>query len=233
MTRTGWLSGAGVLAAVVMVTAASWLANDSASAQVRGRGEVVDLRPQPTRMQIEVLEVDATAQQVATLDTERLQEKGLSVEEMLKRAEDLGAARLVLRIDTIADLTRPLSWTRGQRVPVVQNVTISPQGKTTPSVSYDEIGYVLNMSGSWRGEEEPMFADVTFSLEISDLGRRAKIGEDVSLPQFNKTSIEQCFLLHSGEPLVLAGNALATDPSDQVGRTSLLLVRVTATRLNK
>ncbi len=232
MTRTGWLSGAGVLAAVAVVMAASWLAGDRASAQVRGRGEVVDLRPQPTRMQIEVIEVKAGPDEVAGLDVELLQEKGLSVESLIERTGKLGGARLVLRVDSIADLTRPLSWNRGQRVPVVQAVTVDAQGRTTPSVSYNEVGYILKLSGAWRGEEEPLFGDVSFSLEISDVADSAVISQDVSLPQFEKTSINQCFLLRSGEPIVLAGNAIAADPPEQGGQTSLLLVRMTATRLN-
>ncbi len=185
-----------------------------------------------TRLQLDVFELTCTYARLADFSLDRIGGGQPPASEVLERLSQLGHARLVLRYDNVVDLPEQTTVSTGQRVPAVRDVVISADGNITPSVGYEQVGFVANISGVWLDEDDPMQAKVSFGIECSDLQDESlEIAEEVSVPVFTQRLLtEETRVLRSREPVWLACNDpdLSGDADDE---TKMTVIRLTATRL--
>lgn len=180
---------------------------------------------------MDVYQVETTLERIPAIDMGPMAERKATRQDLLDRLAAMGDTRPVLRFDTVADLNDDVSLTTGRRVPVVQSFTTSKSGEKTPSVSYNEIGAQLRLSGGWRQGPQAKTADVTLSFEMSSVGKTSvTVGENLGLPSFNQLKIRQRAVLESGRPTLILSNDLP-EPGDKLGKTVLTIVRIVAERL--
>ncbi len=186
---------------------------------------------QPTRLQIEFYQLTCAENALAELDVRRLCEQERTIAAVLNRLKALGEARLVTRADTVLDLAQENQLTEGTRLPVVQDVNVNKEGRTTPSISYQEVGMRASLSGSWEETDPGDTAIVRCRIELSSLGKTGvSASQGVTLPEFRQWKIDQTIGLKSGRPVMLMSNSQVS-PSDEQRRISATLMRLTVTRL--
>lgn len=187
---------------------------------------------QPTLLQVDAYQVETTRDQAAAVDLGEIGQGNPERTEILRRLGEFGTARLVMRFESKVDLSAPVSFTNGSRVPVVQNLSISTGGNVTPSVSYHDVGTILNISGSWR-EDRATTADLKVKFELSSVGKTSvEIGSGVRLPSFNTLEINQSLKLENGRPILIMTSDVP-EPGDENGKTVLTLLNVMAQRLER
>src|SRR5690606_10931328 len=109
--------------------------------------------------------------------------------------------RLIQRFDSRLDLKQPTSLTHSRRVPVVQDIRMTNEGKTTPSVTYNEVGQIVKIQGNWRKEGHSATADVALDFNMSSVDKSGvEVAGGIKLPSFSTLSIKQQLVLTSGRP---------------------------------
>jgi hypothetical protein len=187
---------------------------------------------QPTRLQFDVFELACTSETLATFDLDQITIKNPAPAEVLARLAPLGKARLLARVDTTVDLTSPSSLTHGQRVPVVQDVTVSKEGKTTPSATYQNIGMTTEVRGRWVDDKTDR-ADFSYKLELSNVAPGVvEVANSVKLPVFVTLSGNANVSATSGVPVWTMTSSLPTANDDKAAVT-VTLARMVVTRLSK
>jgi hypothetical protein len=198
------------------------------------RGEYSLIEPgegdQRARVQLEMFQLTCSNQRLVEIDMDPLAE--MAPGGLAKALAEHGDVQLVTRLDDQLDLRGKLSLKLGSRVPTVTQTVVSAKGTVTPSVSYDDVGTVLEIRGAWL-EEDGDRADLDLSIEASLIGRGPAMpgmSEGVSLPTFNQFRLQKMLSVRSGRPVLMLASqqALAGDGD----RTSVLFVRLTATRLD-
>lgn len=183
------------------------------------------LENQQTRLQIEVFQLDGSGADLAKLDLDKV--AAGQPQEVLSRLSELGQARLLHRLDTRFNFGRQIRIKVGDRTPVVQSVTVTKEGRPTPSVSYQDTGLSLSLSGSWFELEEETLADVNCQLEWSSIAPTGvQIGEGVKLPSFGQFEFDQLLRLQSGQPVAFLASQQPV-PDDEEDSVTTGLVRLT------
>lgn len=91
----------------------------------------------------------------------------------------------------------------GERVPTVQDVTISGAGVVTPSVEYEEVGVKLNVTPIINPDG---YVNLEIQPEISAIGTSSvSIATGVTLPTFTERSAETSVMVKDGETIVIGG----------------------------
>jgi hypothetical protein len=187
---------------------------------------------QPTLLQLDVYQVETSLDRIVSADLSKLAREKTTRADLLAALGELGKARMTMRFDTTVDLKAETTLSSGRRLPVVQSYNISPNGKKTPSVTYQEVGTHLQISGNWGERDKGKTADVAIKFESSGVGTSGvEIDEGKGLPSFNTLSINQRLVLESGRPMLIMNND-APEPGDEKGHTVVTILRILAERLD-
>jgi hypothetical protein len=204
--------------------------NAGSEGRYRGSTQPAE-QPQSTRLQIDIFELSCKADQLAKLSLDEIGANGASVEHILGRLTSLGQARVVVRMDDTIALPGEASLTTAQRTPVVTDVVLSKGGVVTPSVNYEEVGAIAEISGRWLGRDETDRAQLQLSVEFASVVHsHTEIGSKVKLPSFTECNLEKSLIVHSGKPVLTLTN-LIPDPMDNENPLTAYVVRTVVTRL--
>ncbi|UCD28101.1 MAG: hypothetical protein JSV03_13550 [Planctomycetota bacterium] len=186
---------------------------------------------QPTRLRIDVFQLTCTSDQLVKLDLDSIGADRGSGAEVLQRLGESGDAKLLVRVDNVFDLTKESRIVNGVRRPIVQDVTIARGGKATPSVNYQDLGFIAEVVGNWRDDDLGNKADIRYEIELSGLTKSGvQVSSGVTLPAFNELKFEQTMTLTTDVPVLIMSSDL---PVEDEGKsiTNVIVVRVVATRL--
>lgn len=218
----------------------SWRAGGQSAASVAATG-AIPLRPQLTRLQVDLFELRCTSDDLLKLDLMELggTESGpmkAAPEQILERLRQLGEARLAVRYDNFVDLTSGTRLSSGTSVPTVVDIATTGSGVIVPSIGYERTGFVVDLKGSWLEETETNLAFIEFDLENSalasermEVGGLAKEGR-LALPAFDRFQSSQRIVARQGLPVLLACNDLSKETATG-DKIPVLVARVVATRL--
>jgi hypothetical protein len=193
---------------------------------------------EPTRLQVEFFQVNCRGDDLVKISVDKLGNKP-SAEEVVEKLRAFGVAGLKVRTDNVIDLSRSSSLNEGGKVPVQSGVNVGPNGKITPSVTYNDIGGSIRIQGSWDEERKPDTAHVSCSIQLSSIGNSAIEQPDgAHLPEFRLFKVEQEMDLESGTPILLMSNSqpapsVSTKPASEESQCTVTVVRITAWKLWK
>lgn len=187
---------------------------------------------QPTRLQIDVFELACTSETLAAFDLDKITTKNPAPAEVLARLAAVGKARLLARMDTTVDLTSPSNLTQSQRLPVVQDVAVNKEGKTTPSVTYQNVGVTSEIRGRWLDDKSDR-GDFSYKLELSNVTPGVvEIANGVKLPIFVTLAGNANVATSSGVPVWTMASSLPA-ANDEKAAVTVTLARMVVTRLSK
>jgi len=186
---------------------------------------------QTTRIQIDLFDLTCTTDQLVKLDADQIGADRASGAEVIERLGKFGDVKHVVRVDNVVDLTDEFNITHGKRRPVVKDITISKLGKATPSVNYEEVGFIADFDGRWRTCDTGPRVDIECNIELSGVeesGIEATMG--VNLPAFTQFSFEQKMSLADGAPVLVLSNDSPIKKDDKFV-THVTVVRLVLTKL--
>jgi hypothetical protein len=199
------------------------------------------VRPQLTRLQVDLFELKCTREELLKLDLMELG-KGkdgpmkASVQEVLERLKQIGDASLAVRYDNFVDLVAGTRMATGKSVPTITNTSLSGSGIVVPTVQYDAVGFTLELKGAWLDQSEPTMANIDLKVESSSLSPEGVpvgfVGNvaNLKLPVYDQFVSDQRIVARQGLPVLLACNDMSkVPPSD--GKVPMLIARLVATRL--
>lgn len=201
----------------------------------------VQLRPQLTRLQVDLFELRCGPEELLNLDLMALgQSDGgpmkATPEQILDRLRQLGEARLAVRYDNFVDITSGTRLTSGVSVPTVRDIATTGTGVIVPSIAYERLGFAVELKGSWLEESQPNLAYIDFDLESADLGPVKMdvggLGKDarLNLPVFQRFQSSQRLVARQGLPMLIACNDLSKQAAAGE-KLPVLIGRIVATRL--
>ncbi len=162
---------------------------------------------QETDMAVEVVQVVCKLKQLPEIDIKPLSAEKLSSTELLKKLGEYGEARMLLRTEQRCNFTSSVKITTGRRVPTVQDISITKDGKVTPSVTYQEVGTIIEFVGGWTDEDAGERCGLNCEIEASTVGKAGiKVASGVQLPTFDQLKINTSVSLTSGQPVVMMTN---------------------------
>ncbi|MHC4442210.1 MAG: hypothetical protein ACYTF1_20495 [Planctomycetota bacterium] len=187
--------------------------------------------PQPTRIQIDLFDLTCTTDQLVELDADQIGADGASSAAVIERLGKFGDVKHVIRVDNVVDLADESQITQGVRVPVVRDVTVSKSGTVTPSVSYEEIGFISEIKGQWREDVTDSRADIACSIEISGIKESGvQVASGINLSTYNQIEIEQQMSLADGVPVLIFSNDMPIKKENKLV-THVTVVRMVLTKL--
>ena len=189
---------------------------------------------QETELAIEVVQVVCPAKQLPEISVKPLSDAKLSSTDLLKKLSEYGTARMLLRTEQRCNFANPVKVTTGRRVPVVQSVHTTSDGKVTPSVSYERVGTNLEFSGGWTEEDGQVRCDLDCQIEASTIGKAGvKVAPGVQLPTFGQLKMETHVSLASGQPVVMMANDHPNLGDDEELLTTVHFVRLKTIRIGQ
>jgi hypothetical protein len=218
-------AGGSVLLTVVHLVASTSPAQGGGQPAVDGdpaetRLAVRDL-DQGARVRLERFETTVNPGTAAGLGL-GLPELGGAAVDLAARLSTLGTTRLADAAEWSLLLTADNSLAQGGRVPVVRYLATPSNARRIPSVSYEQMGSRLELTGRWR-PDLPDSADVAWRMMHS-----SAVG--TSAPSLFMTVIrEGQGVIRSGEPLIATGMAVADDASGKP-QARLVVYRLTLSR---
>ncbi len=230
------LSVCGLLTGALTLGLYAQARSGSPRAALPGRqaGEPDATGPQPTRVQVDLFEVVCTNDQLIRLKPDALYRpagEGCSVADVAKQLGEFGSARLLVRIDNVLNLTGRSNLSNGKQAPTVQDVVVGKGGVVTPSVSYQDVGFKMELEGRWRDDAAPARADIRCEIDCSNVVKSGtEIGSGVTLPAFAKLDIGQYVTVTSGQPIFIVSNDLPGRDGEKA-LINVSVVRLVATRL--
>jgi len=193
-------------------------------------GQPSRLQGQPTRLQIDVFALTCTSEQLAALDLDKIIADDALPTVILKRLREVGTARLLVRTDDTVDLLQQSSLTHGQKMPTVTDITVSKGGTASPSVTYQDVGFIAKINGRWREDDSP-WADISCQVELSHVTTSpVEVSSGITLPAFTEFNVKKMVAVQNGKPVFTMSNSLPS-PDDEQGTVNVALVRFQATRL--
>lgn len=98
--------------------------------------------------------------------------------------------------------------TVGERVPTVQDITVSSAGVVTPSVSYEEVGVILDVKPIVNPDG---YVSMEIEPEISSIGTSSvSVASGVTLPIFNERKAKTSVTVKDGESIIIGGLITST-----------------------
>lgn len=149
--------------------------------------------PAPARLRLDIFRLQCTPEQGRKFSLDDVEKKAGTVDSLMDALKDVAKVDLLYRIDEQVDLGVNTNLVIGENVPVVQNVLVSKSGQVTPSVTYRDVGCILDISGKWREDGTAgNAADVKMNLEISQVEKSSTtLAGGVILPNFTQAKSEK------------------------------------------
>lgn len=199
-------------------------------ADLRAEREAEGLGQANSRVEFDIFELTCDAVQPATLSAQDLEQHAATQAMLLARLDELGDVRLVCTVDQTADLSSELNHNKSRETPVVTGVKTSPEGVSTPSVSYRSVGFSIRMNGLWR-DAEPVRGDIWYDLDYSGISETGvELAPDVRLSAYERMSVEQSCVLASGEPVVIVTQGVQPDHGERMAPI-VTVMRIMSERL--
>ncbi len=201
-------------------------------AGIRGEPKPADAS-QSTRVRLDIFTVQLSPEQGVDFSLDAVRPGASSTKELLFELGKQGKAALSYRFDERIDLTQQTRLTTGERVPITQSVSVGSGGKTSPSVSYEKVGCIVDLKGRWEASPgaKPI-AQVSLRLNISDVSSSSiTVADELRLPMFSELSIDRDLWARSGEPLLTAVVRARKSPKNEVEGYSACVVRLQLDRL--
>jgi hypothetical protein len=183
--------------------------------------------------ELSVLQLSASNATISALELPALTAGRPPRDELLKRLSGHGdAVELGAGTFTFDPATARTKMSFGERVPSVQDVVVSPSGVVTPSVTYEEVGTILEFAGSeWRETDGAWVIRHHFELEASGIGESGvAMPGKFSLPTFYHWKTEQDYVFRSGEPVYFTFRGPPTPSGKPDGKATLVVARLCLTR---
>lgn len=173
--------------------------------------------------QLEVFSIDGEQKKLAALRDEQLIALvDVPVENVLETLGEIGRAELLSRPNVLVAWPAVASVTVGERVPVPKE---PPSGTSSPEVTYQNIGFSLELSGEWLEAVDKDLARVTCRLLTS----RLQTDGPNARPRVVKTDRRYEGPAWSARAAWLPSHAAWLPRGDEA---TLVLVRLTAKRPN-
>jgi len=193
-----------------------------------------DLPPQPSRIQLDIFQVNCTAESLSEFQLDRVTNGSPSIEEILKRLNTWGIARIAGRIDSTTDLSAEVDIRGGQRIPVIMDVHKRPNGQTRPSISYHAHGSIVYFKPTqWNRTVTPSYCTTAAGLEYTGFNETGvEAAKEVNLPEFLEMKLEQQLRLQSGIPQYFTMTGCPVPPNKS-GKTAITFMCLVVTDLGK
>ncbi len=144
-----------------------------------------------------------------------LNQHNKTAQALFDAVSNFGETKFLLRTTrSIAFSGEVYSVNNGANMPWVRGVTVSESGKLLRQIEYEEVGTIVNMSGTWD-ETRPIPGTLSLDVELSAVfSSNIPLGNDVMAPVMGQVQFElDCaFQLGSGQILIVNGPPTA-DPS--------------------
>ncbi|MHC4672681.1 MAG: secretin N-terminal domain-containing protein, partial [Planctomycetota bacterium] len=122
---------------------------------------------------------------------------------LLRALQTEGRLEVLSRPSIMVQDNEEANITVGEMVPVVKDVTISGAGQVTPSVSYEEVGIILDVTPIISPDG---YVQLEIAPEISAIGTSSiPIATGVNLPTFTERSAETIVTVKDGETIIIGG----------------------------
>lgn len=190
---------------------------------------IPDKPGQPTRLQIDVFELTCTNAQVAALDLDTIIANDAKPSVILERLSKIGTTRLLVRMDDTVDLLQPSCLTHGKQIPIIRDIVVI-KGVQTPSFNYEDVGFIANINGRWRGNDSS-WADIGCKLDLSNATQTSmEVASEIKLPAIIRFKVEKTMAVRNGKPVFTMSNGQPL-PGDKQGMVNVILIRLQAIRL--
>jgi len=138
-----------------------------------------------------------------------------SAQALVDAVSNYGDTKFLLRSTrSIAFSGEVSSVSHGANMPCVRGVSVSKNGKTIRQIEYEEVGTIVNMSGTWD-ETRPIPGTLSVDVELSEvISSDIPIGNEVMAPVMAQLQFElDCaFQLGNGQLFIVNGPP-TSDPS--------------------
>jgi len=178
----------------------------------------------PAHFQATVYEVQAYSNRLSSIDGKSLAKQAGSADSLLKALSAYGPAKVLYRFDQPVNVFSE-SLTLGSREPVVMGSRTSQRGEAINTVTYQQVGAIIRLSGRIPPKEtRRQGPDVTLSAELAVLGN-----SDVEMIPGRKAtftrnlSIDHTEELAYGQPRVML--AVSSTATDQQQPATLYVIR--------
>ena len=228
----------GVVGLVVMGTVIAGVATGQrarderpgpAPARSRAQAAGQTLPSEIARLRIDAFELTCPAGQLAGLDLDKLTADVATPADLVARLSDMGTAQVLFRVDEWIGIGDGVHLSSGSRVPVVQNIAVSKAGEKSPSISYNDVGYTLNILADWS-EETPDLAVGRCEIEVSSLAPAVpEAAPGVRMPVFAKMKLGRGFVARNGIPVYTMASSVPEGIEADAG-VRVLIVRMVLSR---
>lgn len=179
------------------------------------------------RLHFEVLEVKLTAEQIGRMNSSA---EAVDVNALTTEAIKAGSAEVKHVFDTPLIVGHGVDLVTGNRVPIVRGSTSTEAGSTSTSISYENVGCILECDTRWAGPRDQSRIALSCKAEISNVLRdgSVKLNERLAAPIFTTTEQEFDTIVRLGSEMffsTLWNQRLA--PDDQDTRGYVYRIRVT------
>ena len=114
-----------------------------------------------------------------------------------------GRLEVLSRPSILVQDNQEANITVGERVPTVQDVVVSGVGNVTPSVTYEEVGIILDVKPIINPDG---FVNMSIQPEISAIGSSSvPIATGVTLPTFTERKADTSVTVKDGETIIIGG----------------------------
>lgn len=122
---------------------------------------------------------------------------------LLRALQTDGRVEVLSRPSILVRDNQEANITIGERVPTVQDITVSAAGVVTPSVTYEEVGVILTVTPIINPDG---FVNLEVAPEISAIGTSSvTVATGVTLPTFTQRKAETTVSVKDGETIIIGG----------------------------
>jgi len=122
---------------------------------------------------------------------------------LLRALQTEGRLEVISRPSIMVQDKQEANITVGERVPVVTDVVVSTGGVVTPSVNYEEVGIILDVTPIINPDG---YVSLEIAPEISAIGASSvTISSGVSLPTFTERSASTTVTVKDSETIIIGG----------------------------
>lgn len=118
------------------------------------------------RFHFEALEVELSKEQTEQINGAT---DAVSLDALAAEGIKAGEARVLQVFDVLVAVGEPFELTTGSRVPLVQGKSVTKDGATSTSVSYEAVGCILEGKTDWAWPRDQGRLAVALQVEIRDL----------------------------------------------------------------
>lgn len=122
---------------------------------------------------------------------------------LFRALQTQGRVEVLSRPQIFVQDNQEANITVGERVPTVQDITVSSAGVVTPSVTYEDVGVILTVTPIVNPDG---YVSMVIRPEISSIGTSSvAVASGVNLPIFTQRSAETTVTVKDGETIVIGG----------------------------